>query len=102
MKIQKKYFIFIFTSAFLTSFWHSITYSYDDSLSSTLITLLIFYGISWTMWEIGKILVKHFVNGMAIISNQKKRDENSIKDFVSLLFAGVTILIIINLVAKIL
>ena len=54
------------------------------------------------MWEIGKILVKHFVNGMAIISNQKKRDENSIKDFVSLLFAGVTILIIINLVAKIL
>lgn len=100
--MKKKYFVFLFASAILTRIWYSDIFSnYSYSLTDALLALLIFYGICWLLWEIGKILLSLFARGTAIIDGEEKANPESFKDFISWLIAGISFVVLLNLLLRI-
>lgn len=89
-------------SAVLTRIWYSDIFSnYSYAETDVLLALIIFYGICWLLWEIVRSLLPFFARGIAIIDGEEKANPGSFKDFISWLIAGISFVVLLNLLLRI-
>lgn len=100
--MRKKYFIFLFTSAILTRIWYSdLLSNYSYFLTDVLLALLIFYGVSWLLWEGTRTLLLMLARGIVIWNGKEKPNPGSLKDFISWFIAIIVLILLSSLISRI-